>query len=92
MFWTVVISIYGAVSAVTLIAYGLDKHRAERGGRRIKERTLHIYELAGGWPGGLLGQRVFRHKRAKGSYMLVFWGIVALHVMGWFIFWRLSPS
>jgi uncharacterized membrane protein YsdA (DUF1294 family) len=90
MFWTIVAIIYGTASALTLLAYGIDKHRAMGGGRRIKERTLHVYELCCGWPGGLLGQRVFRHKRAKGSYMLVFWGIVLLHLLAWFIFWRLA--
>jgi uncharacterized membrane protein YsdA (DUF1294 family) len=86
VFWAVVIAIYGAASVVTLTAYGLDKRRAMAGRRRIKERTLHLFELAGGWPGGLLGQRLFKHKRAKGAYMLVFWAIVMLHLIAWTVY------
>jgi uncharacterized membrane protein YsdA (DUF1294 family) len=40
-------------------------------------------ELLGGWPGGLAGQIFFRHKRRKVSYMVVFWGIVLIHVALW---------
>jgi len=49
----------------------------------VSERTLHLFELAGGWPGALIGQQLFRHKRSKGSYMRVFWVIVLLHAGGW---------
>jgi uncharacterized membrane protein YsdA (DUF1294 family) len=83
VFWAVVISVYGAASVVTLVAYGVDKRRAASGRRRIKERTLHSLELAGGWPGGLVGQKLFKHKRAKGAYMMFFWAIVMLHTVAW---------
>ncbi len=81
--WEWVVVWYAVVSAVTFAAYGLDKGRAVRGGRRVAERTLHGLELLGGWPGAIAGQAVFRHKRRKTGYMLVFLGIVALHVAGW---------
>jgi uncharacterized membrane protein YsdA (DUF1294 family) len=71
------------LSLVTLAAYGFDKRRAKRGGRRIPERTLHLLELAGGWPGALAGQRLFRHKSRKLSFRVVLWGIVALHLAAW---------
>jgi len=76
-------SIYAIMSIVTFAAYGLDKHQAERGKRRISERTLHLLELMGGWPGAAVGQGFFRHKRRKFSYMVVFISIVFLHVMVW---------
>ena len=50
-------------------------------GLRIPERTLHTLAFCGGWPGALLGQRHFRHKRQKLSFLVVFWALVALHVM-----------
>lgn len=55
------------------------------GGRvqRIPERTLHTLELLGGWPGALVGQQLFKHKRSKAPYMRVFWVIVLLHVAAW---------
>lgn len=74
---------YLAASGLTFVVYGFDKRRAVDGGRRVRERTLHLLELAGGWPGALLAQSVFRHKRRKRGYMAVFAGIVLLHVAGW---------
>lgn len=67
-----------AVSALTLGVYALDKRRAQAGEWRVPESTLHLLELAGGWPGGWLAQQWFRHKCAKGSFLVVFWLIVCL--------------
>ena len=74
---------YGLMSLVTLVVYGVDKRRAQRGRSRIPERSLHLLELLGGWPGAVLGQVMFRHKLRKPSYMVVFAGIVALHAAFW---------
>ncbi len=68
-----------AVSFFTFLAYRTDKMRAQAGEWRIPEATLHFSELLGGWPGGFLAQRKYRHKTAKGSYQFVFWAIVLLH-------------
>jgi uncharacterized membrane protein YsdA (DUF1294 family) len=81
--WTMAAVIYAVMSLITFTYYGLDKRRAGRGGWRIPEKTLHLLELLGGWPGALLAQSLFRHKRSKASYMLVFWLIVALHAAAW---------
>ena len=78
---TVVYGIVVAVmSLVCFLAYGLDKRRAAKGGRRVSERTLHLMAFLGGWPGALLGQRHFRHKTQKMSFRLVFWMVVVCHV------------
>lgn len=61
-----------AASAWSFLLFGLDKWRAGRGGRRIAEATLLWAGALGGWPGGLLGMIVFRHKSAKGSFQLKF--------------------
>lgn len=82
-----ILSIYAAVSLLTFAAYGLDKHRAVRGGCRISERTLHGLEFFGGWPGALVGQAVFRHKRRKLRYMAVLLAIIALHVAAWAVWY-----
>ncbi len=80
---------YLVSSAATFVMYGLDKSRARRGGHRISERTLHLMELLGGWPGGWIGQAYWRHKRRKFSYLLVFYAIVAVHVAAWGLWlWR----
>jgi uncharacterized membrane protein YsdA (DUF1294 family) len=89
--WIVVLGVYAVASVVTFVAYGVDKRRAGRGGWRISERTLHGLELIGGWPGALAGQAVFRHKRRKAGFMVVFAGIALGHLAGWavyFAMWR----
>lgn len=74
---------YGAVSLLTLLLYWHDKRQARNGGQRIPEKILHALELAGGWPGALLAQQVFRHKTRKVSYQVLFWLIVVLHQVFW---------
>jgi uncharacterized membrane protein YsdA (DUF1294 family) len=83
-----VLGLYALMSIVTFTAYGLDKRAAARGQRRIAERTLHLLELLGGFPGALIGQQVFRHKRRKMRFLIVFWLIVVVHAAGWFLWWR----
>ena len=75
--------IYLGMSIVALVLYGTDKSRAAQGKWRVSERTLHACELAGGWPGALLAQRLFRHKNCKRDYLVLFYAIVALHVAFW---------
>jgi uncharacterized membrane protein YsdA (DUF1294 family) len=72
--------VYGLMSLVCFIAYYRDKQFAIKGQPRTPEARLHLYEVLGGWPGGLLAQRLIRHKNRKLSYQLVFWLIVLLHV------------
>jgi uncharacterized membrane protein YsdA (DUF1294 family) len=79
----IIAAIYLVASVVTFVAYGWDKLKAARGGWRVKEQTLHFMELLCGWPGALVGQQLFKHKRSKRSYMGWFWAIVALHVVAW---------
>ena len=59
---------FAAFSALAWIAFGLDKWRAGRSVRRISEFTLVMLGALGGWPGGLLGMMVFRHKTAKWTF------------------------
>jgi len=77
----VALAIYATASAITFIAFGVDKRRAGRGDRRIPERTLHALELLGGWPGALLGMQVFRHKRRKAAYFVVTWALAVGHAI-----------
>jgi uncharacterized membrane protein YsdA (DUF1294 family) len=73
---------YIGVSAVTFIAYALDKSAAQKGEWRTSEQTLHLLSLAGGWPGALLAQQVLRHKSSKQEFRSVFWFTVGLNVLG----------
>lgn len=78
-----ILLIYLVMSLVAFAVYGWDKRRAGRGEWRVSERTLHGLELLGGWPGALVAQGFFRHKRRKLSFMVVYWLIVALHLSAW---------
>lgn len=85
--------LYGAGSLLTLVVYGTDKLAAKRGQTRVPERTLHSLEFFFGWPGAFVGQQVFKHKRAKRSYMLRYYLIVFLHLAAWIglaIWWNRS--
>ncbi len=74
---------YLGISVVTFGVYGLDKRKAKLARWRIKESTLHLLELLGGWPGGLVAQRYFHHKSRKTKYLVVFWVIATLHIAIW---------
>jgi uncharacterized membrane protein YsdA (DUF1294 family) len=67
-------------SAVSFALYGHDKRAAQRKQWRIPERTLQLLAFAGGWPGALLGQALFRHKHRKAAFQWVFWLCVLANV------------
>lgn len=70
-------------SPIAFVAVGLDKRRATLRRWRLRENTLHMLELLGGWPGSLVGRRVFRHKTRDTRYRIKAGLIVALHVAAW---------
>lgn len=76
--------LYLMMSLLTVALYWLDKRAAKRRNWRIPERTLNLYALCGGWPGALLAQWQFAHKRSKETFMNHFWLAMAGHclVMG----------
>ncbi|MGD8217897.1 DUF1294 domain-containing protein [Pseudomonas thivervalensis] len=74
---------YGVVSVVAFLLYWSDKRKARVDAWRTPENVLHALELAGGWPGALLAQQLFRHKTRKVSFQVVFWFIVLLHQVFW---------
>ena len=79
----VALGVYGVMSLFCFIAIYRDKRKSLTRQWRTPERNLHLLELLGGWPGGLIAQQVFRHKTRKFSYQLIFWSIVALHGLVW---------
>jgi uncharacterized membrane protein YsdA (DUF1294 family) len=78
-----VMGVYGLMSIFCFIATYRDKRKSMKGQWRTPEGTLHLLELLGGWPGGLVAQQVFRHKTGKLTYQLTFWCIVGLHSLVW---------
>jgi len=93
-------ALYGVMSVITFMAYGLDKAAARRAGPRTSEQTLLSLGLLCGWPGALVAQQVFRHKTRKRSFRRAFWRTVVLNVLLLAAFitlattqgWDLEPS
>lgn len=77
-----VLLFYLGASVIAFAAYWLDKSAARHGRWRTEERTLHLLGLAGGWPGALFAQRVFRHKSSKAEFQRVFWVTVVVNCLG----------
>ena len=74
-----VLALYSIASLIAFLAYARDKAAAQQHRRRTAENTLHLLALCGGWPGALIAQHVFRHKTRKRSFILSFWGTVAIN-------------
>jgi len=71
--------LYIGLSVLAFIAYAVDKSAARHHQWRIKESTLLVLGLFGGWPGAILAQQVFRHKSRKQSFQAAFWFSVAVN-------------
>jgi uncharacterized membrane protein YsdA (DUF1294 family) len=81
-----------ATNALSFALFAYDKWQAGRRGPRVAESSLWLISAFGGWPGGLLGILVLRHKSAKTQFQIKF--TLALVVwMGllWAI-WRLGEG
>ncbi|MBD8871167.1 DUF1294 domain-containing protein [Nocardioides donggukensis] len=74
-----VLPAYGVLSLLSYTSYGSDKAAARRGSRRIPESTLHLLDLLGGWPGGLVARQAYRHKTRKQPFRTFFWGTVLIN-------------
>ncbi len=83
-----------ALNAATFIAYRLDKRAARANRWRVKENTLHLFGLAGGWPAARLAQQVLRHKTVKPGFQAMYWLTVwaQLAALVAYVFWdRMKP-
>jgi uncharacterized membrane protein YsdA (DUF1294 family)/cold shock CspA family protein len=76
---SLVLGLYVGFSVLAFVAYGVDKSAARNGRWRTKESTLHMLALAGGWPGALMAQHVYRHKSKKQSFRMGFWFTVVVN-------------
>ncbi|QDU72593.1 DUF1294 domain-containing protein [Mucisphaera calidilacus] len=87
-------ALLAVMSLITFLTYALDKRAATRQQFRTPEATLHLLELLGGYPGGLLARRYLRHKSAKLSFRIVSWTIILIHaalIIAW-VTWRFAPA
>ena len=80
-----VFALYLGASAVTFIAYAVDKSASRKDQWRISEFALHLLALIGGWPGALAAQRLLRHKTRKQPFQIVFWVTAVMNcgALGW---------
>lgn len=82
------------INLATIVLYGYDKAIAGGTRRRVPENALHLVAIAGGSPGALLAQVLFRHKTVKASFRRVYWLIVVLQLVAMgaaFWIWRHPP-
>ena len=85
-FYPPVLLAYLGLSILAFLAYAFDKSAAVSGRWRTAEQTLHLFSLAGGWPGALVAQQLLRHKTSKPSFVHAFWLTVLVNVsafVGW---------
>ena len=61
-------------NALCFLLFFLDKRKAQRGQRRISEKTLHLATLAGAAPGAWAAIFLLHHKNRK----VAFWGVTLL--------------
>jgi uncharacterized membrane protein YsdA (DUF1294 family)/cold shock CspA family protein len=80
---------YLVASLMTFMAYAIDKSAAKSGLRRTPENTLFLFGLAGGWPGAIFAQQLFRHKSSKREFQTIFWLTVLLNCGA--LIWLISP-
>ncbi|GAM25594.1 hypothetical protein SAMD00019534_087690 [Acytostelium subglobosum LB1] len=79
-------------SAVGLFYY--DKQQAIQHKWRVRESTLHITALLGGWVGGMFAMEAFKHKRAKQSFKNTYYVAVGGNIVlltGFAYLFRKSP-
>ena len=82
-----IVGLYFTLSIITFIAYAIDKSAAQNNRWRTQESTLHLFGLAGGWPGALLAQKTLRHKSKKQEFQTIFWITVMANcfTLGWLL-------
>ena len=70
-----------AVNLIAFVLIGYDKKLAKNNKRRISEQTLLFWVALGGTIGSSLAMSIFRHKTAKTSYLLKFFGITLIQIL-----------
>ena len=67
------------LSIITFATYWFDKRQAVKEKWRVRENTLHLLAVLGGWPGALIAQQQLRHKSVKSSFRRIFWLTVVVN-------------
>ena len=75
LYYSLAVSVIGAVVCI------YDKLAAQRGWKRVPERTLFFWALVGGGPGVYLTMLLIRHKTLHRSFMLGIPAIMLLQIV-----------
>ena len=75
LYLKIALIVFGAISLITLILYGVDKLKAKLGAWRIPEKVLLSFSFFGGGLGGVIAMLLFRHKTRH-------WYFVAVNLLG----------
>lgn len=81
---------YLALSGLSFLMYMKDKSAARKNAWRTPEQTLHLLDLLGGWPGGLIAQQQFYHKTIKQPFQFIFWLSVIANIGG--VWWLITTG
>lgn len=83
-----IIGYFLVLNILTFVVYGLDKHAARIGGRRVPENVLLLLAFVGGTPGAYIARRYFRHKTIKRPFitrlrliLIVQIGVLLLYIL-----------
>ncbi len=68
------------LNAATFWLYWHDKHSALQRSWRVREDSLHLLALAGGWPAAWWAQQLLRHKSRKPAFRLAYAATVIGHL------------
>ncbi len=77
-----------SINIITFATFGMDKQMAKSGTVRVPESVLHVFTLAGGAIGQLIGRALFHHKtniKAHPAFLIV--PIISLILHGGILFW-----
>ncbi|MFJ6023298.1 DUF1294 domain-containing protein [Brevundimonas sp. NPDC092305] len=73
--------VLGLLQIATFGLFWFDKSQARNGGRRVRERTLLVAALLGGF-GAWFGQHLLRHKTRKEPFRTLLGAALVVHVAG----------
>lgn len=68
------------LNLATFWIYWQDKHAARQRAWRVRENSLHVLALAGGWPAAWWAQQLLRHKSRKPSFRHAYLATVVGHL------------
>lgn len=75
------IGLFVLVNLFSLALFALDKQKARDGLWRVSESTLLLACFLGGWPAAWFTMVRLRHKTSKGSFLMRYALVVALHFL-----------